>query len=96
MNPSTIAFGVALLLLAIGLTGTMTARNVVKTIVGIELMSKAVLLNFIAAGYGGGQSIVVLLVVIDAVVVAVMMGTTVAVYRHYGTLDVEHLRRLTW
>jgi len=96
MNPTTLAFGVALALLAIGLIGTMVGRNVVKTIIGIELMSKAALLNFVAGGYQGGQSIVVLLVVIDAIVVAVMMGMTVAVYRHYGTLDVEHLGRLTW
>ncbi|MFQ3293071.1 MAG: NADH:ubiquinone oxidoreductase subunit K [Halobacteriales archaeon] len=96
MNPSTIAFGVALVVLAIGLIGTVVGRNVVKTIIGIELMSKAALLNFVAGGYEGGQAIVVLLVVIDAIVVAVMMGMTVAVYRHYGTLDVEHLGRLTW
>lgn len=96
MNPSTVAFGVALALLAIGLVGTMVGRSVVKTIIGIELLSKAALLNFVAGGYGGGEAIVVLLVVIDAIVVAVMMGMTVAVYRHYGTLDVEHLGRLTW
>jgi NADH:ubiquinone oxidoreductase subunit K len=96
MNPSTVAFGVALALLAIGLVGTMVGRNVVKTIIGVELMSKAVLLSFIAPGYEGGQAIVVLLVLVDAIVVAVMMGMTVAVYRHYGTLDVEHLGRLTW
>jgi len=96
MNPSTVAFGVALALLAIGLVGTMVGRSVVKTIIGIELLSKAALLNFVAGGYVGGEAIVVLLVVIDAIVVAVMMGMTVAVYRHYGTLDVEHLGRLTW
>lgn len=96
MNPSTIAFGVALVLLAVGLIGAMTGRNVVKTIIGIELMSKGVLLNFVAGGYSGGEAIVVLLVLIDAIVVAVMMGMTVAVYRQYGTLDVERLGRLTW
>lgn len=96
MNPSTIAFGVALVLLAVGLLGVMTGRNVVKTIIGIELMSKGALLNFVAGGYGGGEAIVVLLILIDAIVVAVLMGMTVAVYRQYGTLDVERLGRLTW
>jgi NADH:ubiquinone oxidoreductase subunit K len=96
MNPSTIAFGVALVLVAVGLIGAMTGRNVVKTIIGIELMSKGALLNFVAGGYGGGEAIVVLLILIDAIVVAVLMGMTVAVYRQYGTLDVESLGRLTW
>ena len=96
MNPTPVAFGVALVLLAIGLIGTVIGRSVVKTLIGIELMSKAVLLNFIAGGYDGGQAIVVLLVLIDAIVVAVLMGMTVAVYRQYGTLDVEQLGRLTW
>lgn len=96
MNPSALSFTVAILLLGIGLIGTMVSRNVVKAIIGVELMSKAVLLNFIAGGYAGGQAIVVLLILIDAIVVAVMMGLAVATYRHYGTLDVEQLGRLTW
>jgi NADH:ubiquinone oxidoreductase subunit K len=96
MTPDSIAFAIALGLLAIGLVGTMVGRNVVKTIIGVELMSKAVLLNFIAGGYAGGQAIVVLLILVDAIVVAVMLGMSVATYRHYGTLDIEQLGRLTW
>lgn len=96
MTPTSLTFTAAIGLLGIGLIGTMLSRNVVKTIIGVELMSKAVLLNFIAGGYAGAQAIVVLLVLIDAIVVAVMMGLAVATYRHYGTLDIEQLGRLTW
>lgn len=93
---TTAGFAVALALFVIGFAGALSGRNVVKTIIGIELMSKGVLVNFITAGASGGQAIVVLLILVDAIVVAVMMGMTVAVYRHTGSLDVETLRGLTW
>ena len=86
----------AVALLAIGFLGVLAGRNVLKTLIGIEIMSKAAILTFIATGYATAQGIVVLLILIDAIVVAVVMALAVAVYRQYDTLDSNALRRLTW
>ena len=93
---TALAYGVALALLVIGLASVLVGRNVVKTVIGVELASKGVLVNFIATDPTGSQGIVVLLILIDAVVVAVLMGMVVAMYRQYGTLDLDALGELTW
>ncbi|MFB6150958.1 MAG: NADH-quinone oxidoreductase subunit K [Haloarculaceae archaeon] len=93
---TALAYGVALALLLLGLASVVTGRNVVKTVIGVELMSKGVLVNFVATDPTGSQGIVVLLILVDAVVVAVLMGMVVATYRQYGTLDLDALGRLTW
>jgi len=93
---TAIAYGAAVALLVIGIASIVAGRNVVKTLIGIELASKGVLVNFVATDPAGSQGIVVLLILIDAIVVAVLLGVAVAAYRQYGTLDLEALGRLTW
>lgn len=93
---TALAYAAAVALLVIGLGSIIAGRNVVKTLIGVELASKAVLVNFVTTDPAGSQGIVVLLILIDAVVVAVLMGVAVAAYRQYGTLDMDALGRLTW
>ena len=93
---TALAYGAAVALLVVGLASVVTGRNVVKTLIGLELASKAVLVNFVATDAAASQGIVVLLILIDAIVVAVLMGVAVAMYRQLGTLDFDALGRLTW
>ncbi|MFB6200415.1 MAG: NADH-quinone oxidoreductase subunit K [Halorhabdus sp.] len=93
---TALAYGAAVALLLIGLAAIVAGRNVVKTLIGVELASKGVLVNFVATDPAGSQGIVVLLILIDAIVVAVLLGAAVAAYRQYGTLDLDALGRLTW
>lgn len=96
MLPPEYELGLALFLLVTGFAYVLVSENVVKMLLGVEIMSKGVLLNFLSAGYGLGEGIVVLVIMIDAAVVAVMMAMTVAVHRHYESLDVSQLRDLQW
>lgn len=93
---TALAYGAAIALLVIGLAAVLAGRNAVKTLIGVELASKGVLVNFVATDAAASQGIVVLLILIDAIVVAVLLGLVVAVYRQHGTLDTDALGRLTW
>ena len=90
----------SLLLLFFGIAGILTQRNVIKIIICLEIMSKGVLLSFIASGspfaldYGLSQSFAVILIIIEASVTAVALSIVVCIHRHYGTFDVEKLKRL--
>lgn len=86
----------AILLLFLGIACILTQRNMIKAIIGLEIMSKGVLLSFIATGIGLAEALVVILILIDAVLVAVAMSIVIAAYRHYGSLDIEKLTELRW
>ncbi|MGE5549395.1 MAG: NADH-quinone oxidoreductase subunit NuoK [Bacteroidota bacterium] len=86
-------------LFAIGAYAVISRRNMLKVLIGLETMSKSVLLGFILAGKVTGklalaQSIVAILIVIDAAIIAIVLALVVNAYRHYGRIDVRRLTRL--
>ena len=90
---------VALVLFLLGLYCVLSKRNLIKIVIGIEVMNKAVILNFITAGYyqsnlGIAQAIVVTVILIDAVVVAVLFALIVNVFRHNKSIFAEDVARL--
>jgi len=73
-------------ILLLGLYTVIAQRNLIKIIIGIEIMGKAVILNFITGGFyqnntGVAQAIVVTAILIDAVIVAVILALIVNVFR---------------
>lgn len=90
---------VALVLFLLGLYCVLSKRNLIKIVIGIEVMNKGVILNFITAGYyqnnlGIAQAIVVTVILIDAVVVAVLFALIVNVFRHNKSIFAEDAARL--
>lgn len=84
-----------LILIFIGLYCLISKRNMIKMIIGIEILSKGVTLNFIATGYGGiAQALVITVIVIDVVIVAVALSLIVNAYTHYGVINLDKLKRL--
>ena len=96
----------ALILYVLGIYTLASARNMVKLVMGIEIMVAAANLNFLAlAAFTTGpdvlgpidpivQTFVILSIIVGGVVAAVAMSLIVNAYRHYGTLDIRELRRL--
>ncbi|KYH38830.1 MAG: hypothetical protein AYL28_002410 [Candidatus Bathyarchaeota archaeon B23] len=91
------------LLLLIGLGCLMVKRDMIRMLIGLEIIFNAANLNFIAlsvarAGFADplGQAVVVMAIVLDGCVIAVGLAMALNAYRHYGTLDVRKLRRLRW
>ncbi|MEJ5292614.1 MAG: NADH-quinone oxidoreductase subunit NuoK [Candidatus Methanosuratincola sp.] len=92
----------ALVLFFIGLYCVVTRRNMIKTVLGIEIMTSAVNLNFISYASSGagadplGTSIVIVSISVGAAVAALALSMVIAVYRKTGSVDVRELRRLKW
>ena len=95
----------AMILAFIGIYCIVVKRNAIKTIIGIEILTTAINLNFIALGVIKSplgsidplvQSIVIISIVIGACIAAVALMFVIQAYRHYGVIDLKKLRRLRW
>jgi multicomponent Na+:H+ antiporter subunit C len=92
---------VVIVLIGVGLYCLLSKGNMIKTIIGIEVMAKGVFLNFVLSGYlqnqnntGLAQALVITAIVIDVVIVAIALSLIVNAYKHYGTLKINSLTRL--
>jgi len=91
------------LLFIIGLACLMVKRDMVRLLIGIEILFNAANLNFVAlsmqkSGFVDpfAHSVVMMAIVLDGCVIAVGLAMAVNVYKHYKTLDIRKLRRLKW
>ena len=93
-------FSVALYIL--GIYCLVTKRNMVRLILGIEILVNAANVNFIVfAAYAlpgfvdsMGHSFAGISIGLAGAVSAVALAIVVLIYRHYGTLDVDELKQL--
>lgn len=88
-----------ILLFTIGIYCVIATYNLIRLLIGLELMIKSVTLLLIVAGSLTGhpyltQSMVITLIVIEVVVMVVATGVVLNVYRHTKTLDTRTLRKL--
>ncbi len=86
-------------LLAIGLYTVLITRNLIKIVIGLQLLVKGAMLAMIAAGQVAGQpevgeSLALTVIVADTIVAVVGMALAVQIRRHFGTLDVKALSTL--
>ena len=84
----------AAVLLFLGLWCIISKKNLIKIIMGIEIMAKGALLSFIASGGGSIQSVVIIVIAIDAIIAAVALSIVVNAWRHNKSLDINDLKRL--
>ena len=88
----------SLVVLAIGIYGLLTNRNLLKAFISIELIAIAATLNFVtlssAAGVGLGQAFLVLAFSTDTAVSAVILALLVIVSRKYGTGDISQILKM--
>ena len=94
----TYGFFIIMLFIA-GLYCILVTRNLVRVLIGLELLTKSVTLLLILGGYMTGkvalaQAIVITLIVIEVVVIAVMAGVILSIYRHTGSLDASNIKSL--
>ncbi len=87
----------------IGLGCLMVKRDMVRILIGVEILFNAANLCFISfstqtAGYVDpfAHSVVMMAIVLDGTVIAVGLAVVLNVYKHYKTLDIRKLRRLKW
>lgn len=89
----------AFLVFLIGLYCILVTFNLIRAIIGLELLTKAVTLFLILVGYvtgrtGLAQALAITLIVIEVVVIAVAVGVILCVFKHNKTIDVKLLRNI--
>lgn len=96
--PLTHVLALAAGLLAIGLAGVITRRNLIFMLLSIEIMLNAAGLAFITAGAHWGQSegqvMFILVLTLAAAEVCVGLGLIVALHRRFRTVDADAASRM--
>ena len=104
MIPLSFYIAGAVALYILGMYCLAVKRNMIRLIIGIEILINAAHLNFVAfsayrtVGYIEplGHSVVIMSIGFAGCVTAVALTIVTYAYKHFGTLDVRKLRRLKW
>jgi NADH:ubiquinone oxidoreductase subunit K len=93
-----VLFGVVTLL-GVGFYGLLITRNLIKVVMVLQILVKAVILALVLAGklsgnIGLGQSTAATVIVADTIVAVVGLALAVQVRRRFGTLDVPQVSTL--
>jgi NADH:ubiquinone oxidoreductase subunit K len=103
MYPLTIFITTTILLLVFGFAALILKRDLVRMLIGVEILFNAANLLFVAFStqYVGfidpfPHSIVIMALVLDGSVIAVGLVLALNVFKQYKTFDIKKLRRLKW
>ncbi|HHW18407.1 MAG TPA: NADH-quinone oxidoreductase subunit K [Firmicutes bacterium] len=88
------------IVMGLGIYALVSSRNLLKMLIGLNILSKAATLALAIGAYntndtGVGQSLMIAVMMVEVVVTAVVLSLIVNVYRHYGSLDTGDLKRLS-
>jgi NADH:ubiquinone oxidoreductase subunit K len=77
----------------------LTTRNLIRVLIGVELLTKAVTLLIIVGGFftarpALAQALVIALIIVEVVVIAVAAGIVIGLFRHGDSLDVRNVKKL--
>jgi len=86
-------------LFCIGLYMTISKRNAIQILIGIELILNAAILNLVAFGKydklnNSGQIFALFAIVLAAATTAVALAIILNVYRRYKTIDPNDINKL--
>lgn len=89
----------AVLLLAVGFYSIVVTRNLMRILLSVEILTKAVTLLMIGAGHmtgnmGAAQSYVITIIVIEVMILVVATGLVFGVYNNNKTLNTDKLNNL--
>jgi len=98
--PVSILLAVSGMLFAVGIYALVARANLIKMVIGLELMGSSVSLVFITGGYiagdvGVSQAVVFTLITIEAVVAAVALALVILARHTWKTLDIVSITRHT-
>ena len=87
------------LLLVVGFYGLLITRNLIKIVLVLQILVKAVVVALVMGGkasghLGLGQSLAATVIVADTVVAVVTLALAVQVRRRVGTLDLAKISSL--
>jgi len=94
------SFGIFIIMFfVIGIYCVLVTFNLIRALIGLELLIKAATLLIIVAGYTTGhealaQSLVITLIVIEVVVITVAVGIVMGIRSYNDSLDTRNIRTL--
>ncbi len=86
----------AIVMLALGIYGLLTNRQLLKVFISLELIATAATLNFVllASNLNLGQAFLILAFSTDTVLSGVILAVLVIVSKRYGTSDMGKIVKL--
>ena len=90
---------IAVIVFALGLLCLLTGRNMLKMIIGIEILTQAITLSLVNGGFlsgylAFGQSLAIIVISIDVILVAIAISLVVYTHRIYKSTEVETISKL--
>jgi len=87
------------LLLLIGFYCLLATLNLIRALIGLEILIKAVTLLIIVVGYASAhealaQSLVITLIVIEVVVITIAVAVAIGIHSHNDSMDIRKIRNL--
>jgi NADH:ubiquinone oxidoreductase subunit K len=88
-----------IMLILIGLYYILVTRNLIRILLGLEIISKAVILAIIVVGYvtnnlALAQSLAIIIIIVEVFVVAVAAGVIIRIHKHTGSVDARNIKNL--
>jgi len=88
----------SILIVAAGIYCVIATRNLIRVLIALEIVSKAVILLLLLGGLVSGrmdlaQSFIVTVIIIEVVVTAVGAAIAIAIHEHTGSLDISLLTK---
>lgn len=104
MNDGVVLLFTAMILVILGLYVVVTKKNLLKIIIGIEIMATGVNINFIGLSLlkhpqmidPTSHALTIISILLDGALVGVALAMTLIVYRKFKTLDTDKIRKLRW
>jgi NADH:ubiquinone oxidoreductase subunit K len=98
-NPFWMYFIFSVMLILTGLYCIAVTRNLIRVLIGMELMTKGVTLILAASGFltgntGLSQALIITLIVVEVVVISVAAGVVIGYYRRTKSLDTHTMNSL--
>jgi NADH:ubiquinone oxidoreductase subunit K len=96
---ATIVIGGILCLFGVAIYALLISRNLIKVVIGLQILVKAAMLALVLAGRVNGkidvaQSLALTVIVADTIVAVIALALAVQVRRRFGTLDIQALTTL--
>jgi NADH:ubiquinone oxidoreductase subunit K len=89
----------SILVFIIGMYCILVTANLIRAIIGMEILTKAVTLFLILAGYvtgrtGLAQAFAITLIIIEVVIIAVAVGISLCAFKHNKSIHATFLRNI--
>jgi NADH-quinone oxidoreductase subunit K len=99
LNPFWTYFIFSAILILMGLYCMAVTRNLIRVLIGMELMTKGVTLILTASGYLSGntglsQALIITLIVVEVVMISVAAGVVIGHFQKTKSLDTQTMNSL--